>query len=387
MRYSSLKVVTSTMLFGTLIGPFFGSVAQAQSSVTLYGVIDEGLNFTTNAGGKRGYAMVSGDTAASVWGLKGTEDLGGGNSAIFKLENSFYANNGTYANGGREFGREAWVGLSSTRYGTLTMGRQYDPMIDMWSAFTGAGNLIGDLAAHPFDNDNSDYDYRINNSVKYLSPSFSGLQFEALYGFSNATDFAANRTYGAGVTYTMGGFSSAVSYLKEHNGGSSVNGSASSDDTVFVSSSQQNIAAAVKWTFANNANIAFAYSHVDVYDPTSNLYVSDIGTQTWNAWKFDNFDLNGQYYFHPDFWIAADYTFTHAKWDGTSSSSSQNWHHVALMLDYDFSKRTSVYVQGAYEHTNGSTGTGLDYASIIGSSATSSSRNQMVYRVALMHRF
>lgn len=387
MKKISLAAATSIAFLSLSVSPFTSSIAHAQSSVTLYGVIDEGLNFTTNGAGHRGYTMVSGDTAASIWGLKGSEDLGGGTSAIFKLENSFYANNGTFANGGREFGREAWVGLSSTHYGTFTMGRQYDPTIDMWSSFTAAGNEIGDLAAHPFDNDNSDYDYRINNSVKYLSPVFAGFQVEALYGFSNSTGFAANRTYSAGATYTMGHFSSAIAYLKENNGGLNTTGSVGSDDTVFVASSQQNINAAVKWTFSNNANVAFAYSHVDAYAPTGNLYVSDIGTQSWNSWKFDNFDVNGQYFFRPDMWVAADYTFTHARLNGAANTSSQNWHQVALMLDYDFSKRTSVYIQGAYQHTNGSTGTGLDQAYIIGSSATSSSQNQMLYRIALMHKF
>lgn len=74
--------------------------AQAQSSVTLYGLIDEGFNFTTNAGGHRGYQMVSGDTVGSRWGLKGSEDLGGGLKAIFQLENGFNTNNGALGQGG-----------------------------------------------------------------------------------------------------------------------------------------------------------------------------------------------------------------------------------------------------------------------------------------------
>jgi predicted porin len=57
------------------------------------------------------------------------------------------------------------------------------------------------------------------------------------------------------------------------------------------------------------------------------------------------------------------------------------------MLDYDISKRTSVYVQGAYQHADGDTGLEFDNASIIGSAGTSSSGNQMVYRVAMLHRF
>jgi predicted porin len=57
------------------------------------------------------------------------------------------------------------------------------------------------------------------------------------------------------------------------------------------------------------------------------------------------------------------------------------------MLDYDLSARTSVYVQGAYQHADGKTGQDFDYANILGSPSESSSGNQMVYRIAMTHRF
>lgn len=106
----------------------------AQSSVTLYGIIDVGLVFNNNAGGQKQYFMSSGNIQGSRWGLRGTEDLGGGLSALFVLENGFSVNNGRLAQGGDEFGRQAYVGLSSTSIGTLTLGRQYDSIVD----FTGA---------------------------------------------------------------------------------------------------------------------------------------------------------------------------------------------------------------------------------------------------------
>ncbi len=66
--------------------------AHAQSSVTLYGIIDEGLTFTNNSGGHHAYQMSSGYVAGSRWGLKGQEDLGGSVKAIFTLENGFDVN-------------------------------------------------------------------------------------------------------------------------------------------------------------------------------------------------------------------------------------------------------------------------------------------------------
>src|SRR5580658_8842220 len=108
----------------------FAAPVFAQSSVTLYGVIDEGINYTSNVGGNREFEMVSGYAQGSRWGLKGSEDLGGGLKAVFQLENGFNANSGTLAEGGRLFGRQAYVGLSDDKYGTITIGLQYDSVVD-----------------------------------------------------------------------------------------------------------------------------------------------------------------------------------------------------------------------------------------------------------------
>ncbi|NPT43472.1 porin [Paraburkholderia sp. 1N] len=360
--------------------------AHAQSSVTLYGVLDDGLNFTTNAGGHHAFSMVSGDTAETSFGLKGTEDLGGGLSAIFTLENGVNINSGALDEGGRLFGRQAFVGLSSQTLGTVSLGRQYEAMVDMWSPFTAAGGAIGDFAAHPFDNDNADSDYRFNNSVKFVTPVIDGFQAEAVYGFSNATNFASNRAYSAGGTYSTGPFSAALAYTRQNGGGTSAGGAVGTD-AVFAAASQQNIGAAIKWTFSDSSNVALAYSHTDVYDPTANAYVPNIGTQTWTSWKFDNIELNGQYFFHPDLSVIGAYTFTHGELKDTTGSDSPNWHQVSLMVNYSLSKRTSVYVEGAWQHTNGKTGTGLDLAHIVGANDLSSTGNQMVYRIALVQHF
>jgi len=103
--------------------------AHAQSSVTLYGLVDDGLNINTNAGGKHLYNVSSGVIQASRWGMRGTEDLGGGLKTVFLLENGFDENTGKLGQGGLEFGRQAYVGLSSD-YGSVTLGRQYDSVVD-----------------------------------------------------------------------------------------------------------------------------------------------------------------------------------------------------------------------------------------------------------------
>jgi predicted porin len=67
---------------------------------------------------------------------------------------------------------------------------------------------------------------------------------------------------------------------------------------------------------------------------------------------------------------------------------SPKWHQIALMLDYDLSKRTSVYVQGTWQHlVSANTGTAFDFAQTTPGAGRSSSENQAVARVAMIHRF
>lgn len=126
----------------------FSLSAYAQNSVTLYGVIDEGINYNSNASGKRLYNLSSGVMQGSRWGLKGREDLGGGLSALFVLESGFDVNNGKMGQGGLLFGRQAYIGVGS-RYGTVTLGRQYDMVVDNLGPFIVGDQWGGYMAAHP----------------------------------------------------------------------------------------------------------------------------------------------------------------------------------------------------------------------------------------------
>lgn len=366
--------------------------AYAQSSVTLYGLIDEGFNFTSNAGGHHAYQLVSGSTNGSRWGLRGTEDLGGGLAAVFRLENGFNLDSGALNQGGRLFGRVASVGLSSSHYGTLSMGRQYDPTIDLWSPLTATGNWAGDIANHPYDNDNSDYNFRVQNSVKYTSPTVAGFTFEGLYGFSNeAGAFADNRTYSFAASYVNGPITAAAAYLRADNPGSANSSGALGTDSIFVAGRQQNMDAGIAYRFAKG-QLGFAYSRTTAYEPTALSGFAEDATQppggSWQSWTFDNFEVNGKYFIQPDLWLGAAYTFTRAKLDSTIGNFSPKWHQIALMLDYDLSKRTSLYVQGTYQHLiSANTHTAFDFAQTTPGAGPSSGENQVVARVGLIQRF
>src|SRR5262249_33445573 len=136
------------------ISSFVAASAYGQSSVTLYGLIDAGLSYTNNVnkGTSHGslFQTTSGQINGSRFGLRGSEDLGSGLHAIFVLENGFNIQNGKLGQNSRLFGRQAFVGLSTDQFGTVTLGRQYDFLTDFVEPLTGVAGTFGDASfAHP----------------------------------------------------------------------------------------------------------------------------------------------------------------------------------------------------------------------------------------------
>lgn len=173
-----------TLLVAALAAGFAGA-AQAESSVTLYGVVDAGYGVQKSSLSVNGVRQYSNRTIGargnvqngSRWGLKGTEDLGNGTSAIFQIESGFSVHTGTAGQGGRAFGRQAYVGLTGESWGTFTMGRQYNAAdsfvagIDPFNtgfAQAGAGTVFGSSVSARYD-----------AAFKYVSPNFDGFQFGA----------------------------------------------------------------------------------------------------------------------------------------------------------------------------------------------------------------
>ena len=101
------------------------ALAHAQSSVTLYGILDAGITFVNNTGGAHVWKFDDGISYGNRIGFRGVEDLGGGLQAVFVLESGFRLGTGQYLFGGAEFGRQAYVGLKNA-WGTLSFGNQLD---------------------------------------------------------------------------------------------------------------------------------------------------------------------------------------------------------------------------------------------------------------------
>lgn len=167
---------TKLVLLSALAAPL--AYAQAPSGVTLYGVIDSGVEYITNVGpAGDGLARVPSNTASSPsrWGLRGSEDLGGGLRANFVLESGFGADTGTLGQGGRMFGRQAHVGLSGP-WGSVAVGHQYTMLF--WSILD--ADVLGPNVFGIGSLDSYFPNARSSNSVSYRG-TFSGLTLGAHY--------------------------------------------------------------------------------------------------------------------------------------------------------------------------------------------------------------
>ena len=208
-----------------------GTTAQAQSSVTLYGLIDGGLRYQSvslaNGDGVTNFGGAYGVQSGNRFGLRGVEDIGNGNRVTFTLENGFDLGNGTSQQGGRMFGRQSWVGVENDAWGSVRLGRQYNFATDwvVWAAdpFNGGFNQLN--MGHAFTSGNT---LRLDNTVMYRSPTVSGIQ--AGLGYSFATGLASNggttgygfetsnntRQLTAGLKYANGPIYAAASYDKAY---------------------------------------------------------------------------------------------------------------------------------------------------------------------------
>lgn len=220
----------------------FSLSVQAQPTapnVTVYGIADV---FLQSARGDGSLARVqSGGLSGSRLGFRGTEDLGSGLRAIYTLEAGFNADDGSSAQGGVLFGRQVFAGLRGG-FGQITVGRQYSSLYFAtgdFSAFTngvyGASTaLIGGFAGgyEPVRGAASNSappaggatgnggPARVNNSLRYESPSFGGLRAGVLYGFGEAAGATADqRLVDLFVRYERGAVEAILSHVDDRTAG------------------------------------------------------------------------------------------------------------------------------------------------------------------------
>src|SRR5580700_6230407 len=197
------KVLLAFSLIGLAAG------AHAQSSVTLYGTLDAGIEYVSgipkaNGNGSTSRVRVeSGNWGTSVFGLKGSEDIGGGTSAVFQLEAQIDPTSGAVGDGTSFFNRWATVGVSNDSFGTFLLGRELAISNGLWDFDPlGQGNWSSASLVRGRNWLQS------SNNVSYQSPKYLGFDAYGQYSLSNATNWNGNGSTGQGrldgmqLTYT-----------------------------------------------------------------------------------------------------------------------------------------------------------------------------------------
>lgn len=384
---------------GAMIGALSIS-AQAQSKVTLYGLIDEGFMYQSNVGGATGGKKFSLDSASGIqgsrWGMSGAEDLGGGLSTIFTLESGVNINNGAFGQGGTAFGRQAFVGISSLRYGSLTLGRQYDMILYFGQPYTSAGMVGSVLFDHPGDLDNTGNTIRANNAIRYMSPNFNGLTFGGEYSVGGvAGNITASSGYSLGTSYVRGPLSvgGAFSYFKNPTSATAGGGfftDNASGATTLANSLNKGYASANAYQVAV-VGIKYTIGSVQLATSYSNTQYGNLGPSFLGGTaRFNNVDFSVQYAYSPSLFLSAGYDYLIGKGIATADGKTvgnQHYNQLSVMADYYLSKRTDVYTGAAWQRASGTSSTGAPAVADITNLGDSTNNHQIVVRVAIRHRF
>ncbi len=394
------QLIAAPLLFS------FASIASAQSSVTLYGTVDAGVTYRSNERvgttdaytGHSNIGVTSGNLTGSRWGIKGKEQLGGDWFALFQLEDGFDVTSGKILQNGGLFGRQAFVGIGSTQYGTLTLGRQYTPLNDFVSPASPVA-YVGGFGAHPGDIDDLDQTARVNNSIKYTSATYSGFTFGALYGFGGQPgSLKQQNTWSVGGAYGNGPLHAGVGYERSDNSKSGANDTtlgkwSGTDDGLFNSSinegyasaqSQQIIGTGATYDFGP-ALVGANYSNVQYRSGANSLFT---GHATFNI-----AGVFAQWTVRQPLQLFAGYSYTRGgQVDGVDERAQ--YHNVTLGAQYSLSKRSTVYLLGGYQHASGETLDALGNpvaatASVSdkGNGHSAATQSQAIVSLGMRHRF
>ncbi|RDV00332.1 porin [Trinickia dinghuensis] len=359
-------------MIAAAIGLSVAGPAMAQSGVTLYGVLNTGISYISNQGGSSNVRMDSGTLMMSRFGLKGSEDLGGGTKAIFELEQGFSGTTGAVAgclSSSCAFSRNAYVGLDSQRYGAATAGLQTTTYADILGSYMGADLLESTYwSVHPGDYDQV-FRAGLGNSIKYQSSSFAGLKLSGTYNFGGVPgSIVASSQWSVGLNYTAGALSAGASYLRNHG--------AFEPTGIFLSSTSNPIGP--KGTAGESesfgAGLGYQFS-------TSTLHLLATQTDFTTAGAIARtYEIGYSNKISSSLTLNLDYQYTDVL-------HRAGIHLPVAMLDYFLSKRTDLYGVVAYEQARGKSYTGAPIAASIFTVGDSSTGRQLAVGVGIRHFF
>ncbi len=365
--------------------------AQAESSVTLYGLIDAGVTFVNNQNGDTNYKMDSGIMNGNRWGLRGREELTSDLAAIFRIESGFNLDNGNSNQGGRLFGRQAFAGLDLKNVGSVTFGRQYDFMGDIGDyaiASEEFGSVYTLESSGVFHTDTGLGDRatgaRVDNSVKFQSANLggSGVTAGVMVGLGeNAANKKFGRTFSASLGYEgIPNFSTKLAYTQVRNntiaaGAINFNINGVVTPNVAIPTLKTDI-----WGLGASYDLGFGKVNGVV---TSTKVDLGIGTD----FKSNVYELGYKHRITPQLSAGVGYQYFDNK---TAGLKKADMHGASVALDYAFSKRTDAYFLTVWNKAKTQDlggGNTVSIAPNITNSGASDNKNQAAVRVGLRHRF
>jgi len=351
--------------------------ASAQSLMTFYGIVDTGIRYTTHADpqGNSAVRLANGGATESLFGFRGSEDLGGGNKAVFQLEDRFFPNTGA-TDPAYPFFNTAFVGLQSSSYGKLTMGRQINPLSDA---------VLSAFVTNPWLP--TFYQFRpevmmaqgvwTSNMVKYAA-RWQYLTAEVSYAFGgNAGAFGAGSQIGASLIYLPGApLRLGAAYLD-------------SRDAVNSSAHFKSWTAGGSYSFGSTTVMAgWAVNRQDA-NFVGNFPNGPFTPPELTALKFNTFAARKMYFGGVTQQVGDSTHLSANVWrtiqTGKTQSADGNSTQFQLVADYNLSKRTDTYVEADYSLYRG----GLVGAQLQGINALSSAygTTQLGIMVGLRHMF
>ena len=364
----------------------FAAAAQAQTSVTIYGVVDAGVFYQSKAAAPAAvnpnnvnqslFAVQGGGMSGSRLGFKGSEDLGGGLKANFQLEMGFTpdtgALNGQDSNATTElFRRTSTVGLSGD-FGAVNLGRQTD------FAYSGTSGGIATFSHAGYVNIFSQVDgntqarlqgVRTDNSIRYDMPITAGLNGGVILGLGEqAGGGSAGQSYGAGLKYDNGPIAFGGDYYQSKAG-------SSPSDTGLIPNATSAASAATgtplagatatrTFTLGGSYNFGFGklygnWSRVRMLSQVNANTAPTIATQTFNSGAFgsgsannklDLFEIGYNHNLTASLQLLTGYAHTNVSFINGTTQGKLN--QAFIGTDYFLSKRTDLYAVATYVRTS-----------------------------------
>jgi len=323
------RKVAAVAAMGSLAGVVVSGNAAAQSSVTLYGLVDTGIEYVSNAGpnGNSTVKMTSGGKNTSRWGLRGSEDLGGGMKAIFALESGIAVDTGKLDTDNTLFDRRAWVGIEDKTLGSIRMGRDFTTTYDFMLPFDPMGYAPSYSWATSSTATGGRKDgmfSRSANIVRY-DGKFGPVKVGGTMSFGEVPgSFKSSSKYDLGLGYNAGKFAAALTWDRQMGAGTSTT---PTDNVDYV----QGIHAGASYDFGALSVYAGYRNYRKTFTTSASKQLSDL------------------------YWVGAAYDFTPA-FTLIGAVYKQNIKGdtdgdpilFSVRAQYNLSKRTAAYLSGGY---------------------------------------